>query len=183
MKLKQIEVSDHVDNNLSFFACSSSMSSSIGCTSNIVYLDAQLTNLVKCHVCLYMSTSDLLDEISWKSVLETESMEVSFWLIIFCEVDAFADVGHQFNKHDYRQQNGPGGVFCTPWNTTSPICTKFLQTCRAAALYLQWSAAPWQSGAAEPPQALLCWEQSTPAPGVEGGNCSCLQQGSEPETS
>lgn len=123
-----------------------------------------------------MSTSDLLDEISWKSVLETESMEVSFWWIIGYEVDAFADVDHQLNKHDYRQQNGPGGVFWAPWNTISPICMKFLQACRAAALYLQWSAAPWESGAAETPQALLCWEQSTPAPyRIEGRNCSCLQ--------
>lgn len=52
-----------------------------------------------------MSTSDLLDEISWKSVLETESMELCFRWIICCEVAAFVDVCvYQLNKHNYRQK-------------------------------------------------------------------------------
>lgn len=79
---------------------------------------------------------------SWKA----ESMELGFWWIICCEVDAFADVDHHLNKHDYRQQNGPGGVVCALWTITSPICTKFLQACRAAALCLQWSACQLHRG-------------------------------------
>lgn len=79
----------------------------------------------------------------WKS----ESMELVFWWIICWEVDAFADVNHQLNKHDYRQQNGPGGVVSAPWSLTSPICTKFLQalwSCCFVHAMICLSAARWQ---------------------------------------
>lgn len=61
-----------------------------------------------------------------------ESMEPVFWLIICWEVTAFEEVNQQLNKHDYRQQNGPGGVASASWSLTSPIRTKFLQAFRAA---------------------------------------------------